>query len=126
MKLPGLTIAILAPYSLLASAPATAAGDATHGKTVFARCAACHSMDRRKKMIGPSLAGVFGRKAGSLGGYAFSEAMKKYAKVWDVKAMDAFVTAPSKTVPGTRMVFPGLSNPADRADLLAYLRVAPR
>lgn len=126
MKLTELAVTILVAYSLLGSAPAAAAGDATHGKIVFARCAACHSMEPGKKMIGPSLAGVFGRKAGSLGGYAFSPAMKKYDKVWDRKAMDAFLTAPTKTVPGTRMVFPGLSNPADRADLLAYLQATPR
>ncbi len=110
--------------ALLPITPAMAAGDPVRGKTIFARCSACHSMEPAKKAIGPSLAGVFGRKAGTLGGYAFSPAMKKYGQVWDVKTMEAFLTAPTKTVPGTKMVFMGLSKADDRADLIAYMQGA--
>lgn len=101
---------------------AHAAGDPGRGKVVFARCAACHSMEPAKKTIGPTLAGVLGRKAGTLPGFTFSPAMKKYGGVWDVKTMDAFLAAPTKTVPGTRMVFMGLPKAEDRADLIAYMQ----
>lgn len=112
-------------FALLPAAPAAAAGDAARGKTVFARCAACHSMDPARKTTGPTLAGVLGRKAGTLVDYAYSPGMKKYGQVWDVKAIDTFLTAPNKVVPGTKMVFMGLPRTDDRADLIAYLK-APK
>ncbi len=96
-------------------------GDAAKGRQVFARCAICHSMTPGKTMIGPSLAGIVGRKTATLSGFAYSPAMKAYGGSWDAARLDAFVTQPMKAVPGTRMAFAGLSNPAERADLIAYL-----
>jgi cytochrome c len=126
MKLLGLLFSALLVSGVLVSGPAVAANDATHGKVVFARCAACHSLQPGKKMIGPSLVGIVGRKAGTLDNYAYSPAMKKYGVTWDAKTMSAFLVAPSKTVPGTRMVFVGLPSLVDRADLIAYLRASSK
>lgn len=104
------------------TAPALAqGGDPIKGKAVFARCVACHSVQPGEKRIGPSLAGVVGRKAGAVTGFTYSPAMKGAKLVWDVKTLDAFLTKPMAMVPGTRMILSGLPNPADRANLIAYL-----
>ncbi|WP_298399069.1 cytochrome c family protein [Sphingobium sp.] len=114
-------------FSLLAlcatAVPAIAqTGDATKGKTVFARCALCHDVKPGPKKMGPNLAGIFGRTSGTAAGFAYSPAMQKAKIRWDVKSMDSFITKPSALVPGTKMAFPGIPNPADRANLLAYLK----
>lgn len=112
---------------LALAAPAVAAspspkGSPTHGQQIFARCAACHTVGQSGGKIGPSLNGVVGRKAGSVAGYAYSPAMKASGLKWDVATLARFLQAPSKTVPGTKMFFPGLPDPQDRADLTAYLQ----
>jgi len=114
-----LLLALAAP--VLAAAPLPK-GDSTHGQQLFARCAACHTIGQSGGKIGPSLNGVVGRKAGSLVGYAYSPAMKASGLKWDAATLARFLQAPSKTVPGTKMFFPGLPNPQDRADLTAYLQ----
>ncbi|WP_066701230.1 c-type cytochrome [Sphingobium amiense] len=126
MRLRKGALALISTYGLAVANPAVAAGDAAHGKMVFARCAACHSMTPGKKMVGPSLAGIIGRKAGTVEGFTYSPAMKAYGRNWDVKAMDAFLASPKTAIPGTRMIFAGLPNAADRADLIAYLSAAPK
>ncbi|MBT2243156.1 cytochrome c family protein [Sphingobium sp. BHU LFT2] len=109
------------------TAPALAqAGDATKGKAVFARCAVCHSVDPGVKKLGPSLSGVFGRTSGTVPGFTYSPAMQKAKIRWDAKSLDGFLAKPSAAVPGSRMVFAGLPNPADRANLLAYLAGATK
>lgn len=102
------------------------AGDTAKGKTVFARCAACHDLNTGVVRMGPSLKGVVGRKAGGTANYSYSAAMKGKDVVWNDQTLDALLTAPMKYVPGTRMAFPGLSNPQDRANLIAYLKQAAR
>lgn len=114
-------VTALATLGLPASAHAQAA-DAAKGKTLFMRCAICHAVEPGKNKLGPSLSGMFGRKAGTVPGFTYSPAMKSSKIVWDDKAVDAFIAKPTAVVPGTRMAFPGLSNPADRASLIAYLR----
>ena len=103
-----------------ASAGPGYAQDAEHGKSVFKACAACHATDRANR-VGPGLEGIIGRKAGTVPGFRYSNAMKKSGIVWDAKTLDAYVESPQKVVPGNRMPYAGLKNPTDRADLVAYL-----
>ncbi|MEI6641614.1 MAG: cytochrome c family protein [Novosphingobium sp.] len=109
-----------------AAQAAGTAGDAGRGKTVFARCAACHDLNTGAIRMGPSLKGVVGRKAGTFANFSYSAGMKGKGVVWGADTLDAFLTAPMKYVPGTRMAFPGLSNAQDRADVIAYLKVAAK
>src|SRR5262245_24507257 len=106
-------------------APATAAtpggGDATAGRLVYRKCQACHSMDAGKNLLGPSLAGIMGRKAGAESGYNYSAAMKQSGLVWDGNTLDAYLADPQKLIPGNKMPFPGLKTDHDRADVIAYL-----
>jgi cytochrome c len=97
-------------------------GDAAAGAQVFATCRSCHTLGTGERNgIGPNLHGLFGRQAGSAPGYNYSAALKAANVRWDAKALDTFLTAPSKMVPGTRMVM-HVNDPARRAALLAYLK----
>ena len=78
-------------------------------------------MDAGKNMLGPSLAGIRGRKAGAEPGYNYSAAMKQSGLVWDGKTLDAYLADPQKLIPGNKMPFPGLKTDHDRADVIAYL-----
>ncbi|KKW93069.1 c-type cytochrome [Sphingobium chungbukense] len=111
----------LATAMLIASPALAQTGDAAKGKTVFARCMACHSVDRGVNRLGPSLAGIMGRTSGTVPGFAYSPAMKNAKIRWDAKSLDVFLTKPAAKVPGSKMIFAGLPNPADRANLIAYL-----
>ena len=101
--------------------PALADGDATHGKIVFGRCAACHSLDAGKNLMGPSLHGVAGQKAGAVAGYQYSKALAASGLTWDDATLDKFLAGPAAAVPGTKMLV-NLPNTQDRADVIAYLR----
>ncbi|MDQ0585959.1 cytochrome c [Variovorax paradoxus] len=96
--------------------------DAVRGEQVYARCLACHALavDR----VGPRHCGLFGRRAGSVPGFAYSEAMKKSKIVWNDKTLDRFLANPLAMVPGTAMTYDGVPDPADRANLIAYLKRA--
>ncbi len=98
--------------------PARAA-DLQHGKQAFSVCAACH--DANAQAAGPPLAGVLGRKAGSLSGFTYSNSMKRAGFVWDTVRLLEFVQDPQSVVSGTRMPFSGLEDPAEAADLVAYI-----
>jgi nitrite reductase (NO-forming) len=98
-----------------------AGGDAAAGRHEFRKCQACHSMDPGKNLLGPSLAGIIGRKAGGEAGYNYSPAMKQADIVWDVKTLDAYLADPAKTIPGNKMPFPGLKTDHDRKDVIAFL-----
>ncbi|MDB5364058.1 MAG: cytochrome c family protein [Rhodospirillales bacterium] len=111
----------IAALLLAGTGPALADGDAAHGKIVFGRCAVCHSLDAGKNLVGPSLKGVAGRKSGTVAGYQYSKGMAAAGLTWDDATLDKFLAAPSATVPGTKMLV-GLPNPADRADVIAYLK----
>ena len=127
MSIKHVSRAILFGLAIAATGPALAqAGDATKGKAVFARCAVCHSVDPGVKKLGPSLSGVFGRTSGTVPGFTYSPAMQKAKIRWDAKSLDGFLAKPSASIPGSRMVFAGLPNPADRANLLAYLAGATK
>ena len=106
--------------AMLAASPAGAAGDATVGKQVFERCAACHSTTPGDNKIGPSLAGLFGRKSGSEPGYNYSPALKAANITWDEHTLDHFLTNPAADVHGTKM-FINVPDAADRQNVIAYL-----
>lgn len=113
---------ILLSAAFAACAAPVAAQDAARGSAVFqSACAVCHNLDGRAK-IGPSLGGVVGRKAGISPGFHYSSAMKAYGQTWTPAVLDAFLTAPSKAVPGTNMTFFGFKDAAKRADLIAFLK----
>ncbi|SFR89206.1 c-type cytochrome [Sphingomonas jatrophae] len=100
---------------------ASAQGDPARGKTVFARCMACHQTVAGRNGLGPTMAGVVGRKAGTVPGYNYSAALKKSGLVWSPAALDSYLLKPAAKVPGTKMIFPGLPKPEDRANIIAYL-----
>ncbi|QNP61229.1 c-type cytochrome [Paenacidovorax monticola] len=101
---------------------AQAAPDALHGEQVYARCLACHALAYDR--VGPRHCGLLGRRAGSVPGFAYSQAMKDSRITWDEAMLDRFLAQPLKTVPGTTMTYDGVPDPQDRADLIAYLRRA--
>ena len=96
-------------------------GDAASGRLVFRKCQACHSTEPGKNLLGPSLAGIIGRKAGTEAGYNYSPAMKSADIVWNAQTLDQYLTDPAKVVPGNKMPFPGLKTDHDRTDVIAYL-----
>ncbi len=109
--------------SLLAmtlTANAASAADAAHGKQVFATCAACHS--DQPDAIGPSLKGVYGRKAGSLDSFRYSNAMMRAGFTWDEANLRDYIKDPQAKVKGNRMPFGGLEKPQDIDDVVAYLK----
>lgn len=121
-----LSLAALAGAMLVSpGVAAPAAGDAVKGKAVFARCAACHRVDPAATGgIGPNLARVHGRRAGTLPGYPYSPAMKASGLQWDDATLSRFLSAPTKVVPGTKMMAPPVGDPQDRANVIAYLKTA--
>ena len=110
--------------ALLAGAGmAQAAGDAARGERLFQECRACHSVERGpNSMLGPSLAGVFGRKAGTLEEFRYSPAMKRSGITWSPEALETYIADPQKAVPGNRMPYAGLPEERDRADLIMYMQ----
>jgi cytochrome c len=98
------------------------AQDADAGKRVFARCLSCHKVgEGAANAVGPELNGIIGRAAGSVEGFAYSDAMKGSGITWDEASLHEFLTDPKAKVPGTKMAFPGLKNEKQLNDLLAYL-----
>ena len=87
----------------------------------FAACAACHSADGTNG-LGPSLKGVYGRKAGTAAGFRYSPAMKKAGTVWDDKSLDSFLADTQKAIPGNVMPFPGVADEKQRAEIIDYLK----
>ena len=108
--------------ALIAAGPATAGGDAKRGKTIYAQCAACHTVDpAAPKALGPHLKGIVGRKAGAVEDYVYSPPMRRSAVIWTAETLDAFLVDPQAVVWGTKMPFSGLPTPRDREDLIAFL-----
>jgi cytochrome c len=87
----------------------------------FGVCAACHTTDGSSS-LGPSVKGVYGRKAGSLAGFAYSRAMRNSGAAWDENSLDAFLAEPQKAIPGNTMPFGGISDPKQRAEVVDYLK----
>ncbi len=118
-----LTLALVLNAGLF-SAQAHAAGDADAGATLFKRiCGGCHQVgESARGSFGPQLNGIFGRPSGSTTDYQYSDAMKSAGIVWARETLTAYLEDPKEVVPGTRMIFWGLSDPEKIDNLLAYLQ----
>ncbi|WP_245283847.1 cytochrome c family protein [Bradyrhizobium sp. Cp5.3] len=102
-------------------------GDVARGRQVFRVCAACHSLEPDRNMTGPSLAALWGRKAGGLASFErYSDALKSSGIIWDDRSLDAWLTDPDRMVPDNAMPFDGIKEQRDRADLLAFLKDATK
>ena len=118
------TLASLMTLCLAGSAQAD--GDAARGQAKFGDCAACHKLEAGANNVGPSLHGVFARKAGEIADFRYSPAIKRSGIVWTPEALDKFITDPQGVVPGNRMPYAGMASAGDRADLIAYLQSATK
>lgn len=118
----GIVGAALATLAILATPPVRAVGDAAAGERIYERCAACHALAYDR--TGPRHCGVVGRRAGSVAGFDYSDAMKRSGFVWDEKTLDRFLADPIGTVPGTTMGYAGISDARERSDLIAFLKKA--
>ncbi|KAI5661681.1 hypothetical protein M9H77_21004 [Catharanthus roseus] len=120
------------------------AGDPKAGEKIFkTKCAQCHTVDkgaghkqgdwirhplsivlrkRKFSIYGPNLNGLFGRQSGTTPGYSYSAANKNMAVIWGENTLYDYLLNPKKYIPGTKMVFPGLKKPQERADLIAFLK----
>lgn len=88
----------------------------------FAQCAACHSIEPGKHGVGPSLAGVFGSKAGSAPGYNYSPAIKNSGLTWDEATLDEYLIAPMTKIPGTKMSYAGMADAAQRKAVIDFMK----
>jgi cytochrome c len=121
-----LVIAALSTVALLSPALGEP-GDAERGARDFRACAPCHSLEPDRNMTGPSLAGLWGRKAGSLPSFErYSDALKSSGIIWDDRSLDGWLTDPDGMVADNEMPFDGIKTPRDRADLLAFLKEAAK
>jgi cytochrome c len=102
-------------------------GDVSRGQQAFRACAPCHSLERDRNMTGPSLAGLWGRKAGGLSSFErYSDALKSSGIIWDDRSLDGWLTDPQRMVPDNDMPFQGIKDTRVRADLLAFLKEATK
>ncbi|GJJ03863.1 cytochrome c [Duganella rhizosphaerae] len=106
-----------------AAMPAAPASEQVRaGEAVYARCVACHALAYDR--TGPRHCGLFGRRAGSVPGFAYSPAMRRSGIVWDARTLDRFLNDPTGAVPGTSMGYAGVKDGKERAALIAYLKQA--
>ena len=104
----------------------TSSGDPKAGEVIFKQCAACHSLDPDTNKTGPSLAGLFGRKAGTVEDFNYSDANKNSGIVWDEANLRKYLPNPQALVPGTKMAFMGLKDPQQVEDVITYLKEATK
>ncbi|MGE5546958.1 MAG: c-type cytochrome [Solirubrobacterales bacterium] len=114
MKKVGLALA-----ALLLAPMAAHADDAP---AAFNQCKACHKVEAGKNGVGPSLAGVVGRKAGTAAGFKYSDAMANSGLTWDEASLTKYISDPKGAVPGNKMAFAGLKKPEDVAAVIGYLK----
>ena len=114
-----------ADAAALAALPAPyATADLANGRTVFKQCRACHTVAADgPNLVGPNLHGVFARRIGTKPDYAYSEAARSAGFAWDPAQLDRWLTDPRGFLPGTKMAFAGVKEPADRRDVIAYLLI---
>jgi cytochrome c len=119
------------PTAAKPAAPATgdlaariANADLAKGKILFLQCRACHSLvpEAEPGKIGPTLYGVLGRAAGAVPGFVYSEALAKSGITWSAEEIDKWLARPSDYLPGNKMIFIGIDNPQDRANIIAFIQ----
>ena len=122
----GGAVAALIVAAVPAVAQDAARGDASRGEELFKKCTACHTLDANgRNKAGPRLFGLFGRKAGSVGDFKYSPALRGSAVVWTPETVDElFAKGPDVMTPGSKMPLQTMPNAADRADLIAFLKRA--
>lgn len=99
------------------------AGSIEEGAEVFKKCRACHQVgESAKNLVGPKLNGLFGRKAGSIEGFNYSDANKNSGVVWNEATFARYIKDPKAAMPGNKMAFAGVKDDADIGDLIAYLK----
>ncbi|WP_417622864.1 c-type cytochrome [Parasphingorhabdus sp.] len=101
---------------------ASLTGDAAAGKSAFIQCRTCHVTDPGMNRTGPSLAGIVGRKAGSVAGFKYSEANANSGITWTEEKLFQFLEKPQRVIPKTKMIFAGMPDAQKRADVIAYLK----
>lgn len=110
----------------LHSNSAAIAADPANGADIFKKCRACHLVgDNAKHAVGPALNGIVGSKAGSADGYAYSDNLRELGHagmLWTEEQLGRYLENPKAVVPKGKMAFPGLADPQDRVDLIAYLK----
>lgn len=119
-------VAAASVAAMIGATQVSFAADAAKGKTIFEhKCHVCHRIGPgATNFVGPDLNGLDGRPIASEAGYTYSDAdqaKKKTGFVWNAKTFDVYITNPQKDIPGTKMVFPGIPQASQRADLWAYL-----
>ena len=114
---------ITAAVLIAASAGATFAQDVDKGAIVFKKCAICHKIGPgATNLVGPELNGLDGRHSGSAAGYAYSDANKNSGIVWSEATFKEYIQDPRAKIPGTKMIFAGIKNDQEIADLWAYIK----
>jgi cytochrome c len=114
--------AVIAGLLLAGSATSAPAADAAAGQKIFkAQCGICHAAEAGQNRIGPTLFGVIGRRSGSVPSFNYTADHKKLDVTWNVATLDKYLANPRAMVPDTSMIYAGLKNDAERADLIAYL-----
>ena len=116
---PIVALAVALTLMILSGSPASAAGDAAHGKVLYQGCEDCHSID--KNDVGPMHKGVVGPMSGTVPDYNYSPALKNAKIVWTEENLDKWLTSPQDFIPGTKMFYE-VQDPKDRADLIAFLK----
>ncbi len=120
--LASVALALAAGTALAAAKDGGPSGNPKAGEAIYTRCLACHALAYDR--TGPRHCGLFGRHAGTVPGFAYSDAMKRSKFVWNERTLDRFLANPMVAVPGTAMGYAGVTDRKERADLIAYLKRA--
>jgi cytochrome c len=116
-------LSMLAALPLLLAAASAHSADIDAGKVVFNRCKICHTLEAGERhTLGPNLHGIYGRKAATIEGFQYSDALKDSGITWDDETLARYLHDPKEAIPGNRMAFPGVKDEQQMADLLAYLK----
>jgi cytochrome c len=114
---------IVAAAMLVTAVTPANAQDVEAGEDVFKRCKACHQVgEGAKNAVGPVLNGLFGRKAGTVEGFNYSEANKNSGLTWDEATFTKYIKDPRGAMPGNKMAFAGLKDEQDIKDVVAFLK----